>query len=83
METILQMIQIFLDDENPDAFGFSIQLEDMLYDYYDEMKNENLAVTEILNEELPDICASYEQGVDLKKFKEQIRREYMRAVEWM
>lgn len=44
------------------------------------MKIENPDVTEVLNEELPDICAKYEYGDDIEKFKDKIKNEYDKAI---
>ena len=40
------------------------------------MNKENPKVTEILNEEIPDICAIMEPGLDDSEFKKLLRKEY-------
>lgn len=81
VDAILQFIKEFLENKNVDAVEFSIQLEDMLCDNYYVMLEENLAVTTILNEELPEICAACEQDADVCEFKAKIKSEYMRALD--
>ena len=78
---ILTIMQTFLMEETNDATDFSIKLEDMLFDYYEEMHNENLVVTEFLNEDLPDICAGYELGNDIDEFKAAIKNIYDIAIQ--
>ena len=80
MNKILEMIKEFLETDTTDATRFSIDLEDALYDNYDEMMDENPEVTEVLNEELPDICAAYELGEDIEEFKKRIKKEYEKAL---
>ena len=37
IQKVLDMIAFFLVEETTDATKFSIDLEDMIFDYYDEM----------------------------------------------
>ena len=83
MNRILEMIKAFLDEDVTDATDFSVELEDALCDGYDAMVEENPEVTEILNEELPDICAAYELGDDIEEFKEKVKAEYEKAIKMM
>lgn len=74
---ILEYINVFLqaDVDSEDAVEFSIRLEDMLCDRYDEMKATNPFATKLLNENLPDLCADCEEGMDVSLFKERIKKE--------
>lgn len=45
------------------------------------MYNENPAVTFFLNEDLPDICAGYELGMNIEEFKASIRHNYDKAIQ--
>ena len=79
MAEVHEMIREFLDGEY-EPFGFSFDLPYCLCEYYDDMYAENPTVTEILNEELPEICADYEPGFDSAPFMEAVKREYERAL---
>ena len=83
MNKILEMIKEFLNADVADATDFSVELEDALCDHYDEMTAEHPEVAEILNEELPDICAAYELGDDIEAFKEKVKAEYEKAIKMM
>lgn len=76
IKQLLDKIEEFLNDRDADALGFSIEVEDYLVEAYDKMMKEDAAVTYLMNENLPDICASYEVGMDISEFKTQIEAEY-------
>ena len=76
IKQLLDKIAEFLNDRDADAFGFSIEVEDYLIEAYDKMMKEDAAVTYLMNENLPDICAAYEVGMDISEFKRQIEAEY-------
>lgn len=76
MDEIFEMIENFLKSECEDATDFSIDLEDYICDNYDQIATVNEKVAEMLNENLPDICASYEHGMDIQLFKDEIKQEY-------
>jgi len=78
---VLAAIKRFLDDDVMDAVEFSIWLEDVLCEEYEVMEAEHAEITEILNEDLPDICAAYERGDNIVEFKERIQSEYERVIE--
>ena len=44
------------------------------------MYKENKEVTELLNEEIPDICAAVGE-IDIKEFKRLLRIEFLKAKE--
>lgn len=77
---ILCMLETFLSEDITDATSFSIELEDALCDYYTEMETENSSLAAYLNEDLPDICASYEIGMDMAEFKKVIQEIYENAI---
>lgn len=83
MNKIFDMIKAFLESESEDATDFSIQLEDALCENYDEMAAENKEAANLLNEDLPDICADYEFGENIEKFKDKVRAEYEKALALM
>lgn len=70
--------QFFSDVYEP--FAFSADLPDCLCAYYDEMFAIAPKFTEALNEEIPEICADFEPGSDVKRFKEEIESEYKKAL---
>ena len=71
-EKVMNYIKDFLENTPEDIYDFSCELEGMLIIHYDEMYKEQPRATRILNEEMPDICASGEPGMkpeEIEKFK--------------
>ena len=66
IDEVLGMIQKFLDGKY-DLMEFSYDLPDFLVEHYDEMYAEDAASTEILNDNIPEICADYEEGYLMTK----------------
>ncbi|WP_099335810.1 hypothetical protein [Clostridium cadaveris] len=83
IKKVLDTIEAYLDgkyEENED-YPFYLELEkELLFDNYDEMHKENKEVTELLNEEIPDICASVGE-IDVEEFKRLLRIEFLKAKE--
>lgn len=82
-DNIMNYIKVFLDNTQNDIFDFSCELEGMLVVHYDEMHKEQPMATEILNNEVPDICATGEPGMspqEIEEFKEKLRIEYEKAL---
>lgn len=80
---IMNYIKDFLENTPEDIYEFSVILEDALVDDYDEMYEEQPRATEILADEVPDICASAEPGMTLEEievFKEKLGKEYNKAL---
>lgn len=80
---IMNYINEFLEDTPGDIYEFSIILEDALVDDYDEMHEEQPRATEVLAEEVPDICATAEPGMtpeEIEEFKRQLKIEYEKAL---
>ena len=61
-DEVMQYIKDFLDNTPDDIYDFSCDLEGMLVIHYDEMYKEQPNATKILNNEVPDICATLEPG---------------------
>lgn len=81
-DEVMQYIKDFLDNTPEDIYDFSCDLEGILVVHYDEMYKEQPRATKILNDEVPDICASAEPGMDRKEieiFKEKLHKEYDKA----
>ena len=78
MNEVVEMIKNFLAG-NYGPLAFSYDLPEVLIKNYDEMNNENEEITKILNEELPDICAEYEDGMDIQEFQTKVKKEYEKA----
>ena len=79
----LNYIKDFLENTPEDIYDFSCELEGMLIIHYDEMYKEQPRATRILNEEMPDICASGEPGMkpeEIEKFKRELEIEYNKAL---
>lgn len=80
---IMNYIKDFLDNHQEDIYDFSCDLEGKLVVHYDEMYKEQPKATEILNNEVPDICAMGEPGMtenEIKEFKHALRVEYEKAL---
>ena len=69
--------QLFSGEYDP--FKFSIDMEDYLFDNYDEMLAEDKAVTEFLNNDVPDICAEGEPGFDSSAMIAALKPIYEKA----
>ena len=85
-EKIMNYIKEFLDYTPDDIYDFSCDLEGKLIQHYDEMHNEQLKATEILNDEMPDICATGEPGMkpeEIEEFKAKLRKEYERTLRYV
>lgn len=82
----MEQIEGFLENTPKDIYEFSVILEDMLVDDYDEMYEEQPEAMEILAGNVPYICASAEPGMkptEIEKFKRQLKKEYQKAKEAM
>lgn len=79
MNVVLQLIQDFLAGRIH-AWAFSCAVEDYLLDHYDEMKAENAAAAEILNDNLPDICGDCEPGISDEAIFDRVNAEYQRVL---
>lgn len=75
MNDALKMIEEFIANRY-EPLDFSYDFPDYLIEHYDEMLEEDRDKTAILNEELPDICAEYERGMDPTEFIEKVKIEY-------
>ena len=78
----MNLIKDFLENTPDDIYKFSVTLEDLLVDDYDVMYKEQPAATEILANEIPDICASAEPGMKqerIEAFKRRLEAEYIKA----
>ncbi|MDR2024377.1 MAG: hypothetical protein LBQ71_14290 [Hungatella sp.] len=59
-----------------DPLDFSYEFPDYLVENYEEMLSEDRKMTELLNENFPEICADFERGADEKKFISNVKKEY-------
>lgn len=85
-DEVMNYIKDFLENTPKDIYEFSIVLEDVLVDDYDEMHKEQPRATEILANETPDICASAEPGMkqnEIEEFKRKLKNEYDRAMKYV
>ena len=73
-QKIMNYIKEFLENTPNDIYEFSIILEDSLVDDYDKMYREQPRATEVLADEIPDICASAEPGMKWEEIA--IKMEY-------
>jgi len=79
---MFEKIMNFLNNTPEDIYDFSDKLEGFLIIHYDEMYREQPQATKILNEEVPDICASAEPGMkseEIEEFKQKLEIEYNKA----
>lgn len=76
---IMNRIKDFLDNTPSDIYDFSDELEGLLACNYDIMHGEQPKATKVLNEEVPDICASAEPGMSVEEiveFRRKLEIEY-------
>lgn len=81
-EKVMEQIEGFLENTPKDIYEFSIILEDMLVDDYDEMYKEQPEAMELLASNVPYICATAEPGMkptEIEEFKRQLEKQYKRA----
>lgn len=84
IQKALKMIEQFLNGDY-DSETFSFDFPDFLCENFEQLKKENEAVADVLNDELPDICAWYdwepmdEGCVTGEAFRQKIKVEYDRA----
>lgn len=81
LEELKKMINDFFDKNysKEETLNFSMNLEDFICDNFDEMVKEDKDLTLELNEEMPDICATYIRGDDPEPFKKLLKKEYDRV----
>lgn len=75
MNEAFEMIEEFIFGKY-EPLAFSYDFPDYLIEHYNEMLTENEIVTELLNENFPDICAEYERGKEPSGFIENVKKEY-------
>lgn len=83
IKKVLDTIELYLDGkyEEDKNYPFYLELEtELLFNNYDGMYKENKEVTELLNEEIPDICALVGE-IDIEEFKRLLRIEFLKAKE--
>ena len=80
MNKALIMIKELLDGKVQDVMAFSVELEETLAFEYDILYAQDPVVTEILCEELPEICAEVEPGQDYTGFIAKVKEQYDRAM---
>lgn len=78
IKEVFDTIERFLNDEY-DALDFSFEFPEFLITAYDEIDKENAEVNNILNDNIPEICADYEMGQPADEFKEKIKTEYKKC----
>lgn len=82
IKKVLDEIELLLEDKHElNSLDFSYYLEEYLIKHFDEMYKENPVITELLNEELPEICAIMEPGLDDTEFKMLLKQEYNNAIQ--
>lgn len=80
---MMNYIKNFLDNTPSDIYDFSCDLEGLLIVHYDKMHDEQPRATEILNDEVPYICATGEPGMskdEIEEFKQKLKIEYDKAM---
>lgn len=83
IKKVLDSIELYLAGkyEEKEEYPFYLELEkELLFDNYDDMYKENKEVTELLNEEIPDICATVGE-IDIEEFKRLLRIEFLKVKE--
>ncbi len=59
-----------------DPLDFSYEFPDYLVENYEEMLNEDRKMTDLLNENFPEICADFERGANEEEFIFNVKKEY-------
>ena len=78
IEKVFHMFrQLFQGEYDP--YQFTLDMEMFLFDHYDEMNAENPGVTRFLNEDVPDICAEGERGMDFTDIISRLKKIYTEA----
>lgn len=82
-DKMINDIKMFLENTPEDIFDFSVDLEHYLALHYEEMAKAQPAAVDILEEEVPDICAAGEPGMseaEIEEFKRLLKTEYEKAL---
>lgn len=83
IKKVLNSIELYLAGtyKEREDYPFYLELEkELLFDNYDEMYKENSEVTELLNDEIPDICSKVGE-IGINEFKRLLKIEYVKAKE--
>ncbi len=75
MNELLNMLKNFIEG-NYDALRFSYDAPEYLFKHYDEIEEVDAKKAAALNDELPDICDTYERGDNPENLRTQIRALY-------
>ena len=78
IQQAFDMIEALLRGEY-DPLQFSCDMEDFLYDNSSTMEQENAEVNDVLQNEIPDLCAEGEPGFDPSHMIQGIKAEYEKA----
>lgn len=82
IEKLFNEIELALQHKHKyNSEDFSLYLEDYLCDNYDEIHEENAEVTELMNDEMPFICAGMESMMNDTEFLIKLKIEYDKAKE--
>lgn len=76
---MIALVEDFLHNTPEDIFDFSITLEDVLVDDYEEMYSEQPEAVYYLSREVPEICSEAEPGMSIEEielFKEKLSAEF-------
>lgn len=79
---MIALVEDFLHNTPEDIFDFSITLEDVLVDDYEEMYSEQPEAVYYLSREVPEICSEVEPGMSIEEielFKEKLSAEFEKA----
>lgn len=72
------MLSFFAGEYDP--FDFSFDLPEFLIQHHAEIEAEAPGVYQILANDIPEICADYEPGMDPTLFMDAVKREYEKAL---
>ena len=76
IKKIINEISLYLSGKSKmNGLDFSFYLEDYLCDNYDQMYEEDPDLTEMLNENIPEICSIMEPGMEDGVFKDKLGEE--------
>lgn len=78
IKKVLDSIELYLSGnyDKKEQYPFYLELEkELLFDNYDEMYKENKEVIGLINEDIPDMCASVGE-IDTEEFKRLLRIKF-------
>ncbi len=78
LKTVFNMFDNLFNG-NYDAFQFSLDMEEFLFDNFEALQKENKKVSDILENDVPDLCSEGEPGFDSTHMIAELKKVYEKA----